>query len=101
MRLMSTTWKGLGTVLGQLLAPLMNGAVGNAQVTGHLRDRLPTGLNQLHGFPLKLRCVDLLHFLHDLVLLLKKYTLRFHSSTNSGQDQFRLLTTGSRSARSI
>src|SRR5256714_10469940 len=84
---MPTAWKGLGTVLGELLAPLMNGCIGNAQVTGHLRDRLPTGLNQLHRFALKLCCVGLLNFLHDPVLLLKEYILSFHSSTNPGRSR--------------
>src|SRR5450755_1763642 len=83
---MPTAWKGFGAVLGEFLAPLMNGGVGNAQVAGHLRDWLPTGLHQLYRFSLKLCGIGLLDFLHDPVLLLKEYTLRFHSSTNPGQD---------------
>src|SRR5437763_803507 len=63
---MPTAWKGLGAVLSQLFAPLMDRRVGNAQVAGYLRDRLATGLGQLHGFALQLGCRGLLHFLHDL-----------------------------------
>src|SRR5260370_33185317 len=37
----------------------------NAQFTGSVRNRLPTGLSQSHRLPLKLGCVDLLHLLHD------------------------------------
>src|SRR6266849_3230108 len=62
---MPTAWEGFGAVFCQLLAPLMDGCVRNAQFTGYVRNRLPTGLSQSHRLPLKLGCVDLLHLLHD------------------------------------
>src|SRR5258708_34454261 len=63
--LMSTAWEGFGAVLRQLLAALMDRRVRNAQFTGYVRNRLPTGLSQSHRLPLKLGCVGLLNLLHD------------------------------------
>src|SRR5207253_6486225 len=83
---MSTAWERFGTVLRQLLTPLMDRRIRNPQVASDVRNRLATGLSQAHRFLLKLWCIGLLHFLHDPVLLLKESTLSFHSSTNSGQD---------------
>src|SRR5947209_12001209 len=63
--LMPTTRKGLGTVFYQLLTPLMDRGIGNAQLTRYLRDGFATGLSQLHCFSLQLCGRGLLHFLHD------------------------------------
>src|SRR5258708_32172599 len=62
---MSTAWEGFRAVLRQLLAPLMDRRVRNAQFTGYVRNRLPTGLSQSHHLTLKLGCVGLLNLLHD------------------------------------
>src|SRR5260221_6913595 len=62
---MPTAWKGFRAVLGQFLAPLVDGRVGNAQLSGHMRDRLPAGLRQPHCLALELLRVGLLDFLHD------------------------------------
>jgi len=83
---MSTAWEGFGTVFSQLLAPLMDRGIRDAQLTGHMRNRLPTGLGQADRFTLELLCVRFLHLLHDPCLLLKEYILSFPSSTNPGQD---------------
>src|SRR5579872_2552644 len=83
---MPTAWEGFRSVLSQLLAPLVDRCIRDAQITGHLCDRLPTGLGEPHRFALKLLCICLLSFCHDLVLL-KEYILSFLSSTNVGQDQ--------------
>src|SRR5260221_11153178 len=58
--------KGFGTVLSQFFAPLMNRRVRDAQLAGHLRDWLATGLRQLHRFALKLDGIGLLNLCHDL-----------------------------------
>src|SRR5690348_11755301 len=84
---MSIAWERFGTVLRQFLTPLMDRRSRNPQFASNVRNRLAAGLSQAHRFSLKLWCIGLLHFLHDPVLLLKEYTLSFHSSTNSGQDQ--------------
>src|SRR5258708_7878355 len=84
---MPTAWEGFGTVFSQLLAPLMDRGIRDAQLTGHMRNRLPTGLGQADRFTLELLCVRFLHLLHDPCLLLKEYILSFPSSTNPGQDQ--------------
>src|SRR5690242_8660238 len=63
---MPTARKGFGAMVSQLLTPLMDRRIGNAQLTCHLRDRFATGLRQLHRFLLKLCGIGLLHFLHDL-----------------------------------
>src|SRR6266567_5954302 len=63
--LMPTAWKRFLTMLGQLLAPLWDRCVRDAQLTGDLRDWLPTGLGQPHRFSLKLLCLRLLDFCHD------------------------------------
>src|SRR5437870_10703888 len=62
---MPTARKGFGAMFSQLLTPLMDRRIGNAQLTCHLRDRFATGLRQLHSFSLKLCGIGLLHFLHD------------------------------------
>src|SRR5213082_1978970 len=65
-RLMPTARKGFGTVLSQFFAPLLNRRVGDAQLAGHLRDWLATGLRQSHRFALKLDGLGLLNLCHDL-----------------------------------
>src|ERR1700738_1762315 len=64
-RLMPTAWKRFLTMLGQLLAPLLDRRVGDDQLTGDLRDWLPAGLGQMHCFALKLLRIGLLDFCHD------------------------------------
>ena len=63
--LMPTAWKRFLTMLGQLLAPLRDRGVGDAQLTGDLRDWLPAGLGQMLGFALQLLRLGLLDFCHD------------------------------------
>lgn len=62
---MPAAGKGFGAVFCQLLALSIDRCVGNAQLAGHLRNRFPTGLSQLHRFTLKLGCIGLLRFLYD------------------------------------
>lgn len=62
---MHTAWKRFGAMFSSFLAPLMDRRVGNAQLAGHLRDRLATGLGYLHRFMLKLWCIGPLDILHD------------------------------------
>ena len=45
-RLRSTAWKHIFAVRRCFLSPLMNGRSGDAQLTSHLRNRLPAGLRQ-------------------------------------------------------
>src|SRR6266567_8334135 len=85
---MPTAWEGFGSLFSQLLAPLMYPRIRDAQLTGHMRNRLPTGLGQADRFTLELLCVRFLHLLHDPCLLLKEYILSFPSSTNPGQDHY-------------
>lgn len=44
---MPTAWERFVTVVGQFLAPLMDGGVGNAQLTSYLGNRLSAGLSEL------------------------------------------------------
>src|SRR5258706_10168012 len=62
---MPTAWERFVAVVSQLLAPLMDGGVGNAQLTGYLGNRLSAGLSEPYGFALKLLRIGLLDFLHD------------------------------------
>ena len=62
---MSTAWKGFVTVFSSLLAPLVDGRVGNAQLAGYVRDRLSAGLDEPHCLPFELLRVGLLDFCHD------------------------------------
>src|SRR5947209_3923552 len=62
---MPTAWKCFVTVLGQLLAPLMDPRLRDAQLASHLSNRLATRLGEPYGFALKLLCLGLLDFLHD------------------------------------
>jgi hypothetical protein len=51
---MTAARKGFGTVSCQLLAPLMNGGVRNAQLAGYLCNRFSAGLSQADRFTFKL-----------------------------------------------
>jgi hypothetical protein len=62
---MPTAWEGESAVFSQLLAPLWDRGVGDAQLAGDLCHRLATGLSQMDRFSLKLCCIGLLNLLHD------------------------------------
>jgi hypothetical protein len=63
-RLVAASRKGFVFMSSQFLAPLVNGAVGNAQFASHLCDRLSAALGEPYGFSLELSCVGALYSLH-------------------------------------
>src|SRR5215471_21690151 len=62
---MPFAWERFGAVLSQLFAPLMNGAVGDAQLSGDLGDGLAAGLHQSDGFLFEFFGVGFLDLCHD------------------------------------
>src|SRR5437879_13697775 len=80
---MPTAGERFVTVVGQFLAPLRDGGVGNAQLTGYLGNRLSAGLSKPYGFALKLLRPGLLDFLPDPCLpsgRVSSKTLLLHGS---------------------
>jgi hypothetical protein len=63
--LVSIAWKGFGTVVSSLFAPLMDPRVRNAQLTGNLGTRLATDLGESHRLALKLLRRGLVDCVHD------------------------------------
>lgn len=64
--LMSTASKGLLSLLGKLLTPVMERTIRNSQISGNLRLGLLARLDQLYRFHLKFSCKCSLFLLHDL-----------------------------------
>jgi hypothetical protein len=64
-RLVPTPWKSIASMFSQLLAPIMNGTVGDAQLSGQFGDRFAARLSQAHGFHLKFFRKGSLLFRHD------------------------------------
>ena len=62
--LVPTAWERLFAMLGQFLAPPMNRAIGNAQLAGHLCNRLPARLHKLDCLLFEFSCVDFLNLCH-------------------------------------
>ncbi|SRR6266700_7244057 len=65
---MPTAWKCLLPMLREFLPPVMQRTVGNTQITGNLRLRLPRSLHQLHRFLFELFRKSALFFWHDALL---------------------------------
>src|SRR6266849_4471080 len=62
---MAVSWESFGTVVRQLLTPLMDRGIRDTQFTGYMCDRFSTGLSQSYRLTLKLDCVGLLNLVHD------------------------------------
>jgi hypothetical protein len=67
-RLVSTPWKCSWAVLSQFFTPLMDRGVGDAQLTGYVRNRLPARLGQPHCFFFELSRRDFLTLCHQCSL---------------------------------
>src|SRR6266851_5463131 len=69
---MPFAWKGLIAMIDRLLAPGIQGAVGNAQFSCNLGFRFVTGSGELHRLVLKLGSKGRLWFWHDHLLFLSR-----------------------------
>jgi hypothetical protein len=63
--LMPAPWEGFGSVPRGFFAPLLNRRIRDAQLAGHVRAWLATGLRQAHHFALQLDTLRLLYLCHD------------------------------------
>ncbi len=76
---MTTAWERLRASFGIFLTPVVQGAIGNAQITCDLGLRFPAPLHSLHRFQLEFLRKGALFFWHDalpLETLFQVYLLR-------------------------
>ena len=86
---MPTAWKCSFAVLGELLAPLVNGRIRDAQLTGHLCDGLATGLHQSDRFLFEFFRVGFLNLCHATSFPgLVEYTSALLTLPNRGRLNF-------------
>ncbi len=71
---MTTTGKGLLTLLSEELTPMVKRTVGNPQIAGNLGQRFVAGFHQLNRFQFELFRKRSLCLLHGLFLLWRMST---------------------------
>lgn len=85
VRLKPTAWKRLEVMYGQFLVPLMDGSIGNVELTSEGGYRLAAGLRKPYSFSLKLLRRGL--FWHAFSSPFGIVYIRFHCSTDVGDVQ--------------